>query len=69
MNKDKNKTQQVHTRTLHTTKTQLREVTSIIDDGLLNAQVVVDLLREKSIEQKTQEKQWLLHSIFPINTL
>lgn len=57
MNKDKNKTHQVHTRMLHTTKPHLREVTSIIDDGLLNGQVVVDPLGEKSIEQKTQEKQ------------
>lgn len=55
MNKDKNKTHQVHTKTLHTTQPHLREVTSIIDDGLLNGQVVVDLLGEKSIEKKTGE--------------
>lgn len=48
MNKDENKAHQVHTRTLHTTKPHLREVTSIIDDGLLNGQLVVDLLGEKS---------------------
>lgn len=56
MKKDKNETHQVHTRTLHTTKPHLREVTSIIDDGLLNGQMVVDLLGEKPVEKKIQDK-------------